>query len=40
MDYNFREIEQKAIEKWKAENVYKVEYPSTKPKLYVLEMFP
>ena len=40
MDYNFREIEQKAIEKWKAENVYKVEYPSTKPKFYVLDMFP
>lgn len=40
MDYNFKEIEKKAIQKWEEEKVYKVEYPSIKPKYYVLDMFP
>ncbi len=40
MEYNPREIEQK-WKKWWAENeVYKVSNDSTKPKYYVLDMFP
>lgn len=40
MEYNFNKIEQDAIKKWSDANVYKVEFPSTKPKYYVLDMFP
>lgn len=40
MDYNFREIEKKWQEYWTANRVYKVENDETKPKYYVLDMFP
>src|ERR1044071_32467 len=40
MEYNFREIEKKWQQKWKETNVYKVENDSSKPKFYVLDMFP
>lgn len=40
MDYNFREIEQKWQEYWKQNAVYKVDIDESKPKFYVLDMFP
>ncbi len=40
MEYKFREIEKKWQEKWKADKVYQVSNESTKPKYYVLDMFP
>jgi leucyl-tRNA synthetase len=40
MDYNFKKIEQDWQKKWKENKVYKVENNSTKPKYYVLDMFP
>jgi leucyl-tRNA synthetase len=40
MDYNFREIEKKWQDHWKATNAYKVDNDYTKPKCYVLDMFP
>lgn len=40
MEYNFREIEKKWHDYWIAENVYKVEKDTNKPKYYVLDMFP
>src|ERR1700712_5248958 len=44
MEYNFREIEEKWRESWKAKKGYKVDNPSAqgpvKPKFYVLDMFP
>ncbi len=40
MDYNFTEIEQRWQQRWKEENLYKVENCSQKPKFYVLDMFP
>ncbi len=40
MEYNFREIEKKWQEHWKATNAYKVENNVDKPKYYVLDMFP
>lgn len=40
MDYNFRDIERKWQEKWKADEIYKVSNNSSKPKYYVLDMFP
>ena len=39
MNYNFLEIEKKWQEFWKANKTYKVGF-SSKPKLYVLDMFP
>ena len=39
MNYNFLEIEKKWQEFWKANKTYKVVF-SSKPKLYVLDMFP
>lgn len=39
MNYNFLEIEKKWQEFWKANETYKVGF-SSKPKLYVLDMFP
>jgi leucyl-tRNA synthetase len=39
-DYNFTEIEQKWQEKWRAEKVYRVAEDTTRPKCYVLDMFP
>ena len=40
MEYAFRNIERKWQENWKASNAYKVSNNSTKPKYYVLDMFP
>lgn len=40
MEYNFRAIEKKWQQYWKDNKVYKVLNESTKPKYYVLDMFP
>jgi leucyl-tRNA synthetase len=40
MEYKFREIEKKWQQHWKETNAYKVSNESTKPKFYVLDMFP
>lgn len=40
MEYNFSEIEKKWQAEWKAENTYKVDVDHSKPKFYVLDMFP
>ena len=40
MEYAFSEIEKKWQLKWIASNAYKVSIHSTKPKYYVLDMFP
>ncbi len=40
MEYNFREIEKKWQQYWKDNETYKVEIDKTKPKFYVLDMFP
>ena len=40
MEYNFREIEKKWHAYWIAKDVYKVQEDKSKPKYYVLDMFP
>ena len=40
MKYNFLEIEKKWQKFWSDNKVYKVKSSSTKPKFYVLDMFP
>jgi len=40
MDYNFREIEKKWQSHWQNSKTYKVEVDPSKPKYYVLDMFP
>ena len=40
MEYNFRDIERKWQELWKQNNFYAVSSQSSKPKYYVLDMFP
>lgn len=40
MEYNFREIEQYWQKEWKARKTYKVETDPSRPKYYVLDMFP
>ncbi|MFC0774130.1 leucine--tRNA ligase [Terrimonas alba] len=40
MEYDFRKIEKEWQEKWVESKVYKVSNESTKPKYYVLDMFP
>src|SRR5215468_10702386 len=40
MEYNFREIEKKWQDWWKANEIYKISNQSEKPKYYVLDMFP
>ena len=40
MDYNFKEIERKWQSYWAANQTFKVEIDSSKPKYYVLDMFP
>jgi leucyl-tRNA synthetase len=40
MEYNFSEIEKKWQQQWKEADVYKVFNDLTKPKYYVLDMFP
>jgi len=40
MDYNFNDIEAKWQKYWKKNKTYKVEIDKSKPKYYVLDMFP
>jgi len=40
MDYNFREIEPKWQRRWSEEKTFRAENQSSKPKYYVLDMFP
>ncbi len=40
MEYKFREIEKKWQQHWNQTNAYKVSNESSKPKFYVLDMFP
>ena len=40
MEYNFRDIEKKWQEYWRENQTYRVEVDNTKPKYYVLDMFP
>lgn len=40
MDYNFKEIEKKWQSYWQENKTYKVEIDHSKPKFYVLDMFP
>ncbi|MBC7650795.1 MAG: leucine--tRNA ligase, partial [Deinococcales bacterium] len=40
MEYKFREIEKKWQDEWAAKQAYKVSNSSSKPKCYVLDMFP
>ncbi|MCP9752537.1 leucine--tRNA ligase [Ferruginibacter sp. HRS2-29] len=40
MEYNFREIEKKWQQSWKENKTYSVTNESTRPKCYVLDMFP
>ncbi len=40
MEYNFKRIEQKWQENWIKNRTYKVEVDHSKPKFYVLDMFP
>lgn len=40
MEYNFRNIEKKWQNQWKETGVYKVSNDSSRPKYYVLDMFP
>ncbi|MDO4994594.1 MAG: leucine--tRNA ligase [Bacteroidales bacterium] len=40
MDYNFREIEKKWQERWAEQQTYRVTEDKSKPKYYVLNMFP
>ena len=40
MDYNFKETEQKWQDYWREQKTYQVEIDKTKPKFYVLDMFP
>src|ERR1700754_4186963 len=40
MEYGFSQIEQKWKQYWKDNQVYKVSNDSSKPKCYILDMFP
>ena len=40
MEYNFRAIEQKWQKRWQEEGTYRVEVDPSRPKFYVLDMFP
>ena len=40
MDYQFKSIEQKWQQYWATNQIYKVDADTTKPKYYVLDMFP
>ena len=40
MEYQFRAIEKKWQDQWKAKKAYQVSNESDKPKCYVLDMFP
>ncbi len=40
MEYNFKDLELKWQQRWREQKTYKVEVDETKPKFYVLDMFP
>lgn len=40
MEYNFKEIEKKWQKKWADDKIYRVEVDHSRPKYYVLDMFP
>ncbi len=40
MEYNFKSIEAKWQERWKEDKTYRVEVDPSRPKFYVLDMFP
>lgn len=40
MEYNFKEIEKSWSQYWKDNKIYKIKEDSSKPKYYVLDMFP
>ena len=40
MEYNFKEIESKWQKEWQERGIYKVDVDSSRPKFYVLDMFP
>ena len=40
MDYDFRSIEKKWQQRWAEQKTYKTEEDPSKPKFYVLDMFP
>ena len=40
MEYNFRSLEKKWQDQWRADNAYQVKNDTGKPKYYVLDMFP
>ena len=40
MDYNHHDIERRWQQYWRDNNIYKVEVDPSKPKFYVLDMFP
>jgi leucyl-tRNA synthetase len=40
MDYNFREVEQKWRQWWQQNDIYRTNIDHSKPKYYVLDMFP
>lgn len=40
MEYNFKEIESKWQHRWQEEGTYRVEVDPSRPKYYVLDMFP
>ena len=40
MEYNHREIESRWQQRWKDDKTYKTEVDTTRPKFYVLDMFP
>ena len=40
MEYNFKEIESKWQQRWRERKTYRVEVDPSRPKFYVLDMFP
>ena len=40
MEYNYKEIEQRWQQYWREHNTYKTEIDASRPKFYVLDMFP
>ena len=40
MDYNYKEIEKKWQQYWREHHTYKCEIDHSRPKFYVLDMFP
>ena len=40
MEYNFKEIESRWQQRWRENKTYRVETDPSRPKFYVLDMFP